>query len=174
MQAAPELQFRVSFPPNTWHAYNKIKVMSGFDLYTGVNGSPFLHTEFMFDQTSPWEYFLPLGRWATCLLSCFLLFGIRYVWYWMAIWCKCFISLLISFLGILIFFSSNSLIGCSWITPLTPVVMVMRGLTCQHNVLSVCMSGLYLVVFFTLYGIWEYVVAICELNELYDIWWRWC
>ena len=37
----------------------------------------------------------------------------------MAIWCKCFMSLLISFLGILSFF--DSLIGCSQIAPLTPV-----------------------------------------------------
>ena len=63
----------------------------------------------------------------------------------MAIWCRCFISVLISFLGILSF--SKSLIGCLWIALLTPIVMVMRGLTCQLVVLSVCMSGLYLAVF---------------------------
>ena len=48
-------------------------------------------------------------------------------------------------LGILSF--SRSLIGCLWIAPLTPTVMVTRGLTCQLHALSVCMSGLYLVVF---------------------------
>ena len=31
--------------------------------------------------------------------------------------------------------------------PLTPDVMVMRGLTCRPVVLSVCMSGLYLAAF---------------------------
>ena len=63
----------------------------------------------------------------------------------MAIWCKRFISVLISLLGILSF--SSSLIGCSWIAPLTMVVIVMRGLTCHPVVMSVWMSGLYFVVF---------------------------
>ena len=42
----------------------------------------------------------------------------------MAIWCICFISVLISLLGILRV--SSSLIGCSWLAPLTPAVNVMR------------------------------------------------
>ena len=68
----------------------------------------------------------------------------------MAIWCNCFISFLISFLGIMSFY--KSLIDCLWIAPLRPVVMVMRRLTCQLVVISVCMSGLYLAVF---------VVVVC-------------
>ena len=39
---------------------------------------------------------------------------------------------------------SNSFIGCSWIAPLTSAEMVMRGLTCQPFIPSVCMNGLYL------------------------------
>ena len=46
-----------------------------------------------------------------CLLSNFLLFNIIYVRYLMAICCRSFISVLISFLSILSY--SNSLIGCS-------------------------------------------------------------
>ena len=42
---------------------------------------------------------------------------------------------------------SKSFIGCSWIAPLTLAVMVMRGLTSQSVVLSICMSGLYLAFF---------------------------
>ena len=57
----------------------------------------------------------------------------------MTIWCHCFISVLISLLGILRF--SSSLNGCSWIAPLTPVAIVMRGLTCHPTVLSGWMSG---------------------------------
>ena len=57
----------------------------------------------------------------------------------MAVWCRCFISVLISLSGIWSF--SRSLIGCSWIAPLTPVVIVMRGLTCHPVILSVWMSG---------------------------------
>ena len=43
-------------------------------------------------------------------LSSFLLFSIKYVRYLMAIWCRCFMSVLISFLGIFSFY--RSLIGC--------------------------------------------------------------
>lgn len=43
----------------------------------------------------------------------------------MTIWYNCFMSVLTLFLDILSLF--NSLIGCSWIAPLTPVVVVMRG-----------------------------------------------
>ena len=63
----------------------------------------------------------------------------------MAILCKCFMSVLISPLRILSFYSS--LIGHSWIAPPTPAVIVMRGLTCHPTVLSVWMSGLYFSVF---------------------------
>lgn len=42
----------------------------------------------------------------------------------MKIWCNCFTSVLTSFLGMLSL--SNSIIGCSWIAPLMPVVIVMR------------------------------------------------
>ena len=47
--------------------------------------------------------------------------------------------------------------------------MVMRGLNCQPVVQSVCMSGVFSD-FFTMCGIWEFVVAIGDFNELYDIW----
>ena len=63
----------------------------------------------------------------------------------MAIWCICFISVLIYLLGILRF--SSSLIGCSWIAPLTPAVIMTNGLTCHPAILSVWMSGLYFLVF---------------------------
>ena len=63
----------------------------------------------------------------------------------MAIWCICFISVLISLLGVLRF--SSSLIGYSWIVPLTPAVIVTSGLTCHPTILSVWMSGLYFSVF---------------------------
>ena len=63
----------------------------------------------------------------------------------MAIWCRCFISVLISVLDIFSF--STSLFGYLWIAPLASLAMVMRGLTCQPVVLSMCRSGLYLVVF---------------------------
>ena len=63
----------------------------------------------------------------------------------MVFMCKCFISVLILFLGILTV--SRSLSDCLCIAPLTPVVMVMRGLTFQPVVLNVWMSGLYFVVF---------------------------
>ena len=63
----------------------------------------------------------------------------------MANWCICFISVLISLLDILRF--SSSLIGCSWIDPLTPAVIVTSGLTCYPTILSVWMSGLYFLVF---------------------------
>ena len=62
----------------------------------------------------------------------------------MAIWCRCFINVLISLLGILSF--SRSLIGCSWKAPLMSTVIVMRGLTCRPVVLSAWMSGLYFAV----------------------------
>ena len=67
----------------------------------------------------------------------------------MAISCSCFMSILISlwvFLGILRF--SSSLIGCSWIAPLTPDVIVMRGLTFHPDALIAWMSGLYFALFF--------------------------
>ena len=80
-----------------------------------------------------------------CLLFSFLLFNIKYMRYLMAIWCNCFMSGLTSFLDSLS--HSNSLINCSWMAPLTSVVIVMRGLTCHHVVLNACMSGLYLVAF---------------------------
>ena len=57
----------------------------------------------------------------------------------------CFISVLTSLLGILSFL--GPLIGCSWITPPTPVVITMRGLTCHPTLRSVWMSGLYFAVF---------------------------
>ena len=76
----------------------------------------------------------------------------------MTSWCRCFISALISFLDILSF--SKSLIGCWWIAPMTPDVIMMRGLICQPAVWIVCMrwvvfSGLSIVC-----GVWEYVVPI--------------
>ena len=49
----------------------------------------------------------------------------------MAIWCSCFINILISLLGILRF--SSSLIGRSRMAPLTPVVIVMRGWSLPHS-----------------------------------------
>jgi hypothetical protein len=106
-----------------------------------------------------------------CLLSNFLLFNIKYLRYWMAFWCRCLISVLISLLGNLSF--SKSLIKCLWIAPLTPVVIVMRGLTCHPTVLSVWMSGLYFAVFIYVCVIWESITAKCECNELYDNWWGW-
>ena len=27
--------------------------------------------------------------------------------------------------------------------------------------------------FFIVCGVWEFVVTICEFNELYDVWWGW-
>ena len=83
----------------------------------------------------------------------------------MAIWCNCFISVLISVLGILSF--SSSLIGCSWIAPLTLVVIVMRGLTCHPTRLD---EWVVFLGFFLVCGIWEFVMAVCEFNELYDVW----
>jgi hypothetical protein len=80
-----------------------------------------------------------------CLLSSFLLFNIKYVRHLMAIWCICFMSVMISFLGIL--GPSNSRIDCSWMAPLTLVVIMMREFTCHRVVLNVCMSGLILVAF---------------------------
>ena len=57
----------------------------------------------------------------------------------MAIWCNCSISAFISCLDILSV--SKSLIGCLCIAPLAPIVMVIRGFTCQPAILSACMSG---------------------------------
>ena len=44
-------------------------------------------------------------------------------------------------------FFLKKIIGCLWIAPLTPAVIVMRGLICQSIVLSVCTSRLYLIFF---------------------------
>ena len=63
-------------------------------------------------------------------LASFLLLSIKYVRHLMAIWCRCFISVLTSVLGIFSF--SSSLIGGSRRAPLTLVVMVMRGLTASQ------------------------------------------
>ena len=60
----------------------------------------------------------------------------------MEVWCICFMSFFISVGGILRGFSA--LIDCSWMAPLTPAVMVMRGLTVHPADLSVCIKGLYL------------------------------
>jgi hypothetical protein len=62
-----------------------------------------------------------------------------------------------SFMDILSCF--NSLFGCSWMAPLMPVVIVMRGLTGHPNVLSACMSGLYIVPFL-LWVVLETLVCI--------------
>jgi hypothetical protein len=58
----------------------------------------------------------------------------------MAIRRNYFMSDLTSFLGILSL--SNSLIDCSWISPPTTAVIVMRGFTCHLALLGACMSGL--------------------------------
>ena len=79
------------------------------------------------------------------MLSNFLLFNIMYVRCLITIQCRCFIIVLISLSRILSF--SKFLIGCLWIAPLTPTVMMMRGLTCQPAILSVWMSALYFAVF---------------------------
>jgi hypothetical protein len=76
------------------------------------------------------------------LLFNFVLSSVRYVSHLMAIWCRCFLSVLITFLEILSDY--KSLIGCLWITILTLAMMVMKGLICEPVVLSVGMIVLYL------------------------------
>ena len=49
----------------------------------------------------------------------------------------------------------------------------MRGLTRHPAILSVWMSGLYFAVFSVVCIIWEYVMAICEFDKLYDNWCSW-
>ena len=59
-----------------------------------------------------------------CLLPSFLLLRTRYVRYLMAFWCIFFMS------DLILDFGSLSLIEleCSWMAPLTPLMIVMRRL----------------------------------------------
>ena len=57
----------------------------------------------------------------------------------MVIWCMHFMSFKTASVGILRRF--HSWIECLWMAPLTPAVMVMKGLTCHPRIpLSVCIE----------------------------------
>ena len=93
---------------------------------------------------------------------CFCFIDTRYMRHLLVICCMHFMSSKTSFVGIL---SIVILDECSWIAPLTPAVMVMRGLTCHPRIpLSVCMSKLYLanIFLYTVVGniSWQYVISM--------------
>jgi hypothetical protein len=84
------------------------------------------------------------GR-GVCLLSSFVLFEIRYVRYLMTFWCTYFMWVLIFDFGM--FRLVSFLMECLGMTPLTPVVMVMRRLIFKPVFCLVLISGPYLVCF---------------------------
>ena len=59
------------------------------------------------------------GGTGNCLISSFLLFRTRYVRYYMAFWCMCFMRFFITICGI--FKLASLLMECSCIASLTPV-----------------------------------------------------
>ena len=61
----------------------------------------------------------------------------------MAFWCKFFMSVLMLDLGILSLWSCS--MECSWMAPLTPTVIVMRGLVCHPLFCIFWIRGSYLV-----------------------------
>ena len=61
---------------------------------------------------------------------------------------------------------------CSWIAPLTPVVMMIRELIFHPLFCIVFISGLYIVAFVCEGLLWEFVMAICEFNKLDCVWAR--
>jgi hypothetical protein len=77
----------------------------------------------------------------------------------MALWCRIFTRILILFLGILSLVSFS--IECSCMAPLTPAVMVMRGLVFHPLFCIALISGSYWVCFCVMacYGnlSWQYV-----------------
>ena len=80
----------------------------------------------------------------TCawLFSSFLLFRMRYMKYLMTFWCMLFIRVLM--VGFGSFKLVSLLMVCSCTTPLTPVVMIMRGLVCHPLFCRVFFRGSYL------------------------------
>ena len=85
------------------------------------------------------------------LLSSFLLFSMRYVRYWMAFWYTFLMRDLMFGWGMVrpLSFFFIYIIKCSCMTPLTPVMTVMTGVTFHSLFLRVFISGLYLVCFCT-------------------------
>ena len=80
-----------------------------------------------------------------CLLLSFLLFRTRYVIYLMAFWCKFFMRVLRFDFGM--FKLVSFVVESSYMTLLTLVVMVMRGLVLHPLFCIVLISRLYLVLF---------------------------
>ena len=97
-----------------------------------------------------------------CLLSSFLLFRIRYVRYLMALWCMFFMSVLMLLVGI--FRLVSFLMDFSCMAPLTPSVMVTRGLVFHPLFCKAFINGLYLACLCrrACYGnlSWQYVNSI--------------
>ena len=77
-----------------------------------------------------------------CLFSSFLLLRTRYVRYLMAFWCSSFMRFLILDFGISRLVCI--LMACSWMAPLTHVVMVMRGFVFHPMFCMALISGSYL------------------------------
>ena len=77
-----------------------------------------------------------------CLLSKFHLFKTRYVRYYMAFWHMFFMSFFMLVFGMLR--SSNFLMDCSCMAPLTPDVMVIRGFVFHPLFFMSLISGSYL------------------------------
>ena len=113
-----------------------------------------------------------------CLLSSFLLFNTRYVRYLMAFWCMFFMRLLILVFGILR--SSKFLMDCSCIAPLTPAVMVIRGLVFHPLLCMALISGSYLACFCVMACSgnlsWQYVnsmnwiIFVCDGDKGVKVW----
>ena len=86
-----------------------------------------------------------MGRTGACLLSSFFLFKTRYVRYLTAFWYMFFMRVLIFDFGM--FRLVSFLMECSCMAPLTPIVMVVRGLIFHPLFYMVLISGSYLVCF---------------------------
>jgi hypothetical protein len=80
----------------------------------------------------------------------------------MALWCRLFMRVLILNFGIFRLFSFS--MECSCMAPLTPVVMVMRGLIFHPLFCIALISGSNLVCFCVMACF--FVMAICEFYEL--------
>ena len=93
-----------------------------------------------------WRCYASFERWALgwgggtgiCLLSSLFLFRTRYVRYLMAFWCMFFMRVLMMDFGI--FRLASLLMECSCMPPLTPAVIVMRGLVCHPRICMVLIS----------------------------------
>jgi hypothetical protein len=103
------------------------------------------------------------GR-SVCLLSSFLLLGMRYVRYVMVFRCIFSHESFNEVLGMLR--SLDFFIKCSCVTPLTLAMMVMRGFTFHLLFLRVFISESHLVCFMSKGLLWVSIMAICKFYEL--------